>query len=37
MKEIVMLAEFSITAMPGPHMGEDIAKVIQLLESTGFE
>lgn len=32
-----MLAEFSITPTSGPHMGDDIAKVIEILESSGLD
>ncbi len=32
-----MLAEFSINPTSGPHVGEDIAKVIEILESSGVE
>ena len=32
-----MLAEFSITPTSGPHMGEDVAAVIEVLENSGVD
>lgn len=32
-----MLAEFSITPTSGPHMGEEVAKVIEILENSGLD
>jgi uncharacterized protein (TIGR00106 family) len=32
-----MLAEFSITPTTGPHMGEDVAAVIEVLENSGVD
>ena len=32
-----MLAEFSITPTSGPHMGEDVARAIEILEKSGLD
>ncbi|HUY92849.1 MAG TPA: MTH1187 family thiamine-binding protein [Pirellulales bacterium] len=32
-----MLAEFSIIPTSGPHMGEDVASVIEILENAGLD